>query len=105
MEIVRAVIDAHDRGDFDAVFTTYDPAIEWDVYRGHDGIRAFWRAWFAAWEKATWDYEEFIDAGQRVVSILTQRMRGRTSGVEFEWRSYAQVWVVKRGDRTEDAAV
>ena len=106
VEVVRAIIDAHDRGDFDTVFAAYDPAIEWrpgramavsdlePVYHGHDGIRAFWRQWFAAWETVRFEYEEFIDAGDSVVSILSQRTRGRTSGVELEWRSYGQVWTL-----------
>jgi ketosteroid isomerase-like protein len=109
VELVRAVIDAHERRDFDAVFAAYDPAIEWHtvggrapawsdfepVYRGHEGVRNFWRSWFTAWETADFEYEEFIDAGDRVVTILSQRMRGRTSGIELEWNSYAQVWTVR----------
>ncbi len=56
VEIVRSVIEAHGRGDFAAVFAAYDPEVEWHVggvgsavsdlkpvYRGHDGVRAFWR--------------------------------------------------------------
>jgi hypothetical protein len=31
----------------------------------------FWRQWFAAWERADFEYEEFIDAGDSVVTILT----------------------------------
>jgi ketosteroid isomerase-like protein len=51
--------------------------------------------WFAAWERADFEYEEFIDAGDSVVTILSQRVRRRTSGVELEWNSYAQVWTVQ----------
>ncbi|MDQ3730130.1 MAG: nuclear transport factor 2 family protein [Actinomycetota bacterium] len=107
VEIVRGVIEAHDRGDFDAVFDVYDPAIEWHigalpftgsdfkpVYYGHEGVRSFWRTWLAAWETASFEYEEFHDAGHHVLTILSQRIRGRTSGVELEWRSYGQVWTI-----------
>jgi ketosteroid isomerase-like protein len=93
VEVVRAIIDAHGRRDFDAVFAKYDPEIEWHiervkapasdfepVYHGHEGVRAFWRVWFAAWERADFEYAEFIDAGDSVVTILSQRVRGRTSG-------------------------
>jgi ketosteroid isomerase-like protein len=110
IELVRGVIDAHDRGDFATVFAAYDPEIEWHiervgplapdsepVYHGHDGVRAFWRVWFAAWERADFEYEEFIDAGDSVITILSQRVRGRASGVELEWNSYAQVWTVQDG--------
>jgi ketosteroid isomerase-like protein len=110
VEIVRGIIDAHEQGDFDAVFAGYDPAIEWHlspvfarasdfdpVYHGHEGVRAFWRQWFAAWERAYFEYEEFIDAGDSVVTILSQHVRGRTSGIELEWSSYGQVWTVRNG--------
>jgi ketosteroid isomerase-like protein len=110
VEIVRSIIDAHERGDFDAVFAGYDSEIEWhlspvfarvsdfeSVYYGHEGVRAFWRTWFAAWERADFEYEEFIDTGDSVVTILSQRVRGRTSGIELEWTSYGQVWRVRNG--------
>jgi ketosteroid isomerase-like protein len=106
-----AVIDAHERRDFATVFAAYYPEIEWHsrgptgspllwadfepVYHGHEGVRNFWRTWFAAWETVDFDYEEFIDAGERVVTILSQRLRGRTSGIELEWNSYAQVWTIR----------
>jgi len=110
VELVRRVIEAHDRGDFATVFAAYDPEIEWHVgrleltasglepvYHGHDGVRAFWHAWFAAWETASFEYEEFIDAGDSIVTTLSQRLRGRTSGIELEWNSYGQVWTVHDG--------
>ncbi|MGA8805580.1 MAG: nuclear transport factor 2 family protein [Solirubrobacterales bacterium] len=119
VEVVRRIVDAHQRGDFASVFAAYDPAIEWHtgsvgaqwsgdsraaqwsdfepVYHGHEGVRTFWRTWFAAWETVDFQYEEFIDAGDQVLCILSQRMRGRTSGVELEWSSYAQVWTIREG--------
>jgi ketosteroid isomerase-like protein len=110
VDIVRGIIDAHERGDFGAVFAKYDPEIEWHlspvfaqasdfdpVYYGHEGVRTFWRQWFSAWERADFEYEEFIEAGDSVVTILSQHVRGRTSGVELEWSSYAQVWTVRDG--------
>jgi ketosteroid isomerase-like protein len=110
VEVVQRVIDAHDRGDVEAVFATYDPAIEWHlgqleapasdfelVYHGHEGVRDFWRQWYAAWETVTFEYEELLDAGPRVIAILSQSMRGRSSGVELDWKSYAQVWTVRNG--------
>jgi ketosteroid isomerase-like protein len=110
VQIVRRVYEAHERKDFEAVFAEYDPQIEWrtdrlgdpapglhSIYVGHEGIRTFWREWFKAWETVTFKYEEFIDAGDKVVVVLSQRMRGRTSGVELDWRSYAQVWRISEG--------
>jgi hypothetical protein len=92
------------------VFAAYDPEIEWrisevqteftdfePVYRGHAGVRRFWRTWAEAWETPSFEYEEFIDAGDTVVTILSQRMRGRASGIEQEWNSYAQNWTISDG--------
>ncbi len=109
VEIVRRIVDAHQRGDFSSVFAAYGPDIEWHpgnvpasdwsdfepVYHGHEGVRTFWRTWFAAWETVDFEYEEFIDAGDQVLSIVSQRVRGRTSGVELEWTSYGQLWTIR----------
>ena len=106
VELVRRVYEAHNRGDFTAVFAAYGPEIEWHVlgvaefgfdpvYVGHDGVRTFWRLWLSAWETTSFEYDEFIDAGEHVVVVQSQRMRGRTSGIELEWNSYAQVWTIQ----------
>jgi ketosteroid isomerase-like protein len=108
VKLVREVIEASQRGEMERVFDAYDPDIEWrisalptrapdsePVYRGHEGVRAFWRAWAEAFETPSFDYEEFIDAGDTVVSILSQRVRGRTSGIEQEWKSYGQNWTIR----------
>jgi ketosteroid isomerase-like protein len=110
VELVREVIEASQRGEMDKVFAVYDPEIEWriselptrapdsePVYRGHEGIRTFWRTWAEAFETPSFDYEEFIDAGDTVVSVLSQRVRGRTSGIEQEWKSYGQNWTISEG--------
>ena len=106
VDLVRRVYEAHGRGDFTAVFAAYDPEIEWHVLRvaefgfdpvyvGHDGVRTFWRIWLSAWETTSFEYDEFIDAGEHVVVVQSQRMRARTSGIEVEWNSYTQVWTIQ----------
>ena len=110
VDLVRSVIDASERGEMEEVFAAYDPEIEWrfselwgvitdfePVYRGHEGIRRFWRNFAQAWETPSFEYEEFIDAGDTVVSVLSQRVRGRASGIEQELSSYAQNWTIKDG--------
>ena len=107
VELVRRHCEAHARGDFTAVFAAYDPEIEWHVLRvadfgfdpvyvGHEGVRTFWRLWLSAWE-TTFEYDEFIDSGEHVVVVQSQRMRARTSGIELEWNSYAQLWTIQDG--------
>lgn len=110
VELVRRVYGAWGRREMDAVFAALDPEIEWHVaglasaqldfdplYSGHDGVRSFFREWLSAWETPSFQYEDFIDAGEQVVVVLSQRMRGRTSGIEAELNSYAQVVTVREG--------
>ena len=78
-----------------------DPAIEWDatdapmpdiadVYRGRDAVLGWWQEWFAAWETLRFEYE-LVDAGDRVVLLLNQHMRGRSTGIEVPMGEYAHV--------------
>ena len=86
-----------------------DPEIEWDasevpvldisgVYHGIEGVRQYWRQWFAAWEiVGPFDYQ-LVDAGDRVVVLFdNQRMRGRSTGIEVAVVPYATVWTFRDG--------
>ena len=85
----------------------WDPEIELDasespvldlngVYRGADAVRQYWREWLAAWESQQFEYE-LVDAGDRVVMLLEQRMRGRSTGIEVSMGKYAQVATFRDG--------
>jgi hypothetical protein len=85
----------------------WDPEIEWDVseggapdlgglYRGKEAVLGFWRDWLAAWETTDFEYE-LVDAGDRVVLLLDQRMRGRSTGIEVSLGKYAQVATFRDG--------
>jgi ketosteroid isomerase-like protein len=96
VEVVRRSFEAFARGDLNAAFADYDPAIEWctahdepdqQVYRGHDGLRRFaatieepWQDRFS--EKVTAD--AFIDRGDFVVVPWHGLLHGRGSGIEIE---------------------
>jgi ketosteroid isomerase-like protein len=84
-----------------------DPDVEWDasalpapdisgVHRGPEGVREFWRQWLAAWETVQFDYE-LVDAGDSVVALIDQRMRGRSTGIEVRFGKYAQVYTFRDG--------
>ena len=60
------------------------------------GRRQFWREWLAAWETVQFEYE-LIDAGDRVVALVDQRMRGRSTGIEVELGKYARVYTFRDG--------
>ncbi len=105
VEIVRQIYEAAAGHNAERIFALYDPDVELDascleavwmsgVYRGHQGLRDFFREWNEAWEGVDYSYEELIDAGAQVVSIVTRHAVGRASGIELE-RPFALVWTVR----------
>lgn len=109
VEIVRALYDAAARRDAATVFSLYDPAVELDasgitlggligqpVRHGHEGVRSYFRDLHEAWGRLDYDLEELIPAGEQVISFITRRGRGRSSGIEVEM-SYAIVWTLREG--------
>jgi ketosteroid isomerase-like protein len=108
VEIVRRIYDAASRRDSATVLALYDPEVELDntrlqivggaggVYRGHDGLRRFFREWHDAWQKIEYDFDELIKAGEQVISVVTRRGRGRASGADVEWQG-ALVWTIRQG--------
>jgi ketosteroid isomerase-like protein len=66
------------------------------VYIGDEGAMQFMTEWADAWDDWEMEAEDFIDAGERVVVILTQRGRSKTTGVPVEMR-FAQVWTLRDG--------
>jgi uncharacterized protein len=104
VEIVRRSTDAYNRRAFDDAAPDMDPGIEWDmsrvpipeagVYRGFAGLLTFLGLWDESWESHQIEPQEFIDAGDQVISISRQLGRGRVSGVEVE-QQIAQIWTLR----------
>jgi ketosteroid isomerase-like protein len=65
-----------------------------DVSRGHGGLRSLFRAWHEAWGEVEYDYDELIDAGEQVISVVTRHARGRASGIEVE-QPFALLWTLR----------
>ena len=118
VEIVRAATEAGNnpegvarlaRGDFD--FTFIDPEIEWDatgvrdlvpdladVYRGHEGVRIYWRRWFEAWRGLEFEVQDVLDAGDEIVVLIrNQRQWGRYTDIATELPPYALVYTFRDG--------
>jgi ketosteroid isomerase-like protein len=86
----------------------YVPDVEWDsreaeivgipdisgIYRGTDGIATFWREWLDAWESVQFEYE-LVEAGDCVVALIDQRMRGRSTHIEVSLGEYAHVFTFR----------
>lgn len=117
VEIVRRVFGAVARGDAAAVLSYYHPEVEWDhtagpvrdlmggpqVWHGHDGLRAWFREWYEAWENMEPDLVEVVDVGDQVVSVLDYRGRGRASGIEVTIPRMAGLWTIENGAVTRVA--
>jgi ketosteroid isomerase-like protein len=93
VEIVRAVIDAWNRGDFDAWISAWDEQAEFyplcaqlegHAYHGHDGLRRFVAEMAAEWEQVRFEVNEIRGAGEQMVALGRLRARGQASGVEHD---------------------
>jgi len=107
VEALRAAFENVLAGRSDFGAELLDPEVEWDasdiaaldiggVYRGAQAVRQFWREWLAAWETVQFDYE-LVEAGDRVVALIDQRMRGRSTGIEVPFGKYAHVYTFRNG--------
>jgi ketosteroid isomerase-like protein len=105
IELARSVFDAYNRGDLDAVLAMSHPELEFrtsgifpglkPVYRGHSGLRKFWRDFYEMWESIANDVEDLRAAGDQVVALFTYRAHGR-DGVEVR-RQGASVVTIRNG--------
>jgi ketosteroid isomerase-like protein len=91
VEIVRAAIDAWNRGDFDAWIGAWDEQAEFyplraqlegQAYRGHDGLRQFVAEMAEGGEQVRFEVDEIRGAGEQLVALGRLRARGPASGVE-----------------------
>jgi ketosteroid isomerase-like protein len=109
VERLRSAFDDFFAGKSNFGTDLLDPNVEWDaselarlvpdfsgVYRGIEGVRRFWQEWLAGWRTVQAEYE-LIDAGNSVVALLDQRMRGRSTGIEVPFGQYAQVYTFRNG--------
>jgi ketosteroid isomerase-like protein len=67
-----------------------------DVYRGHPGLRRLRREVPEVWDGFLLTPERIMDAGESVMVIDTQRVRGSAAGGELVRRS-AVIWTVRNG--------
>jgi ketosteroid isomerase-like protein len=107
VEVLRAAFENFLAGGRDWGAELLDPEIEWDasdftlidmggVYHGPEGVQQFWRDWLVAWETVQFEYR-LVDAGHRVVALVDQRMRGRSTGIEVPFGKYAHVYTFRDG--------
>ena len=78
-----------------------DPNAYWvgvdRVYRGPEGFTDYMRAVYEAFADYRPQIEEFLDAGDKVITLAVESGRGRTSGAEVREFRTAHVWTVRDG--------
>jgi ketosteroid isomerase-like protein len=94
VEIVRQMLGAFNRGDFQASSAFLDQNVELhgtsgglldgNIARGIEAVRQTFEMWDEDWEETKLRPQEFIDVGDQVVLLQHELRRGRGSGVEVE---------------------
>ena len=94
VELVRTLLSAFDRADYELALEALDPDVEWqvppgvgigqEVYRGREGVQSGFANWLGAWETYRFDLEEILDHGDHVFVGAMHIARGRGSGVEVK---------------------
>ena len=104
VEVVRAAFEAINRGDWDALVQNSAPGFEFDASRavgpvhgvyGLDQVRQAIEEFAEPWESLRYEADEFIEAGERVVTPFTNYLRGR-DGIEVQARAVF-VWTIRDG--------
>ena len=96
VEIVRAAIEAWNRGDWEAAFEHAAPDVEFDntrdlgewrgVHTTAGQVKRMLERFADLWESSRVDLDELIDAGDQVISRHTGTYRGR-DGIEVTVRN------------------
>jgi ketosteroid isomerase-like protein len=104
VEIVRAGIDAVNRGDLEGVLKDAGPDFEFDFSRAVgpvqgvfklDQARGILEEFFGMWEAVRWEVDELREVGDHVAASITSYLRGR-DGIEIRGR-IPWVWTFRDG--------
>jgi ketosteroid isomerase-like protein len=107
VEIVRRLYEAWNSDDPDAALVVMDPDVELhnptdvflgtqSLYRGHVGLREFWKAAKEPWEYFNSHIERALEKGDTVVTVVRFEAVGKESGAKVGL-SFANVWELRDG--------
>ena len=104
VELARAAVAALNRKDFDAAFRYASPDAEIDLSRAVgldqgvyslDRFRRVTEEFTESWESVRYRVDDYIDAGEHVVTPFTNRLRGR-DGIEVQAQG-TWLWTIRAG--------
>jgi ketosteroid isomerase-like protein len=101
LAVVRALYEDFASGEHRAAFASYHPDVDWDVrglgdgrqYRGHAGVREFWRAWLESFDDYAVEVENLTAEEDQVLAEVVVTATGHDSGVPVEFR-HCQLWTL-----------
>ena len=99
VEIVRAVLAALNRSDFDAMLESYDPEVEFVTlllgnHHGKEALRGLYEENRKAVIGYTLELDELIDAGDSVIAVARMGGVGRVSQIGLRDR-FAFLFTIK----------
>jgi ketosteroid isomerase-like protein len=107
VKIITRMYRAWNSGDMDALRDVFDAEVEVrpalstflasTVYRGHDGVAAWYAETFEPWAQMTAEPERFVDAGERTVVVVG--LHARVPGGEVDLDAEIAHVVTIRDDR------
>jgi ketosteroid isomerase-like protein len=104
VEIIRAALDALNRGDWEGVLKDADPDFELDASRAISDVRGVFKLdqaraamddFLGLWEAVRVEVDKFVEADDRVAMSLISYHRGR-DGIEVTVRP-SFVWTFRDG--------
>lgn len=105
VETLREGYEALNRGDLSIVLGLLHPEIEWHepapspeagTHTGRESFERFLRSWLDTFDEFRVDPERVVEKGDRLIAVVRQTGRGRSSGVAIEAR-LAHVWTISDG--------
>ena len=106
IQVLRETLAAFNSGDLERILDFVHPEFEGvvppeysaepDTYRGHEGIRRYFRTFEEVMEEVRFEPERFWQAGDAVAVTMRLTAKGRQTSIPVEQR-FAQVWRLRDG--------
>jgi len=106
VEVLRRGFEAMSSGDLPQLLAFIHPdfevkipsevSAEPDTYRGHEGIRRYFRSFEDGMEEIRFRPERFWDVDEKVVVVVRLTAKGKSTGIPVE-QTTGQVWTIADG--------